>query len=118
MKKPKKPAVKVHPDGREVINLTCAEGRRIYLERIREMAVRQGLQCCLYGYAPMCRRHLSIIGTVFEHEEGRGMNGGHRDDRIWKDGKPYNGAAHFECNAWKMSRRIDYNHRIEGGERN
>ncbi len=45
--------------------------------------------------------------ATFEHEDGRGMGAGHRDDRIEKNGKPYNGAAHFWCNAKKGSVRLD-----------
>jgi hypothetical protein len=47
--------------------------------------------------------------VTFEHEAGRGMNGGHRDDRIEKDGKWYNGAAHLWCNNLKSGKRMNYN---------
>jgi hypothetical protein len=37
------------------------------------------------------------------------MGGSTRDDRIEKDGQPYNGAAHWKCNNEKGSKRINYN---------
>lgn len=47
---------------------------------------------------------------TFEHVDGRGIGGGHRDDRIWlPDGDrmiPYNLAAHVKCNMAKGSKRI------------
>jgi hypothetical protein len=52
---------------------------------------------------------MSIAVATFEHQDGRGMGGGHRDDRIEIDGKPYNGAACLSCNGSKGSKRIDYN---------
>lgn len=97
------PAVKVYRDGREVCNKFCKAGKLEYKFRIIAMLKRQKGLCCL------CHQPLSDSEATFEHQDGRGMNGSHRDDRIMKDGKPYNGAAHSDCNRKKGSRRIDYN---------
>ena len=84
-------------------------GRREYKARTKAMAKRQGWICCLFGHAPMCRGRLSDWDLTFDHEFGRGMGGGKRDDRIEIDGKWINGAAHEACNNWKGSRVIPYN---------
>lgn len=112
-------AVKVFADGREVCNDKFKEGREEYVKRKRDMWERQGRRCCLEGKCPTCPGKLLWTDTTFEHEAGRGMGGSKRDDRIevlGKDGKMrwINGAAHHFCNAWKMSRSIQYNER-EGG---
>lgn len=60
---------------------------------------RQGKTCRI------CGRKLALGEAVFEHEDGRGFNGSHRDDRIEIDGQPKNGAAHPLCNTQKGSRR-------------
>ena len=98
--------------------LTTA-GRAEYFRRIRVMWERQGGQnaamCCLYGKVEGCPGRLAWKDATFEHEDGRGHGGGHRDDRIEKpdpktgEMKPYNGAAHNLCNIRKGSRRINYN---------
>jgi len=51
---------------------------------------------------------MPFFDITFEHQDGRGMGGSHRDDRIEIDGKPYNGAAHGKCNSDKGSKRVDY----------
>ena len=66
------------------------------------MAERQGWLCGL------CRLTMSGFDVTFDHESGRGMGGGKRDDRIDVDGKRQNAAVHFSCNAAKGSRRIAY----------
>lgn len=96
-------SIKIHRDGREVCNRHSAQGRAVYRDRTEQMWRRQGKLCCL------CSLPLSKQEATFEHQDGRGMGGSTRDDRIWKDGKPYNGAAHGLCNALKGSRRITYN---------
>lgn len=79
------------------------------------MWIRQKQRCCLEGYFKDCPGALKLADAVFEHQDGRGMDAGHRDDRIEKldpvtgKMKPYNGAVHAWCNGWKASRRIDYN---------
>jgi hypothetical protein len=99
----------VFPDGREVCNLQTVSGKHIYWERIEAMWTRQKGICCLYGHIPQCPGPLRLDDATFEHEDGRGMNGGHRDDRIRKAGRKYNGVAHALCNQLKASRRIPYN---------
>jgi hypothetical protein len=96
-----KPAVKVFGDGREVCQ-DNAGGRREYYMRLKAMVERQDHECCI------CRKPMLLSDATFEHQDGRGMNGGHRDDRIEKDGRPYNGAAHRWCNNEKGSKRMIY----------
>jgi hypothetical protein len=69
------------------------------------------------GHYTKCPGSLLGHRATFDHEDGRGSGGGKRDDRIIKDGRYYNGAAHLACNLWKGSRRIDYNNGIleDGG---
>src|ERR1700678_3088800 len=81
--------VTVYLDGREVCDLTTAEGYRQYRRRIITMLQRQQYQCGLQ-ISRMCPGFLPFESATFEHEDGRGSGGGHRDDRIEKDGKPYN----------------------------
>lgn len=95
----KREAVHVFPDGREVCDLETAEGKRIYAGRTVGMAVRQNWFC------RWCRLQMLRSEISFDHEDGRGMNGSHRDDRIFRDGKPYNGAVHLHCNLSKASKR-------------
>lgn len=97
----------IYPDGREVCDLRCQAGRDEYLMRTCEMAVRQSNKC-------ECGRHIvafavdELVGAwraTFGHDEPRRMGGGFRDDRIEKDGKPYNRAQCWECNSAQGSRR-------------
>lgn len=108
-KERRKLAITIKDDGAEVCNRETAEGRREYKRRVDAMTERQKDMCCLYGFIESCPG--SLIGWLptFEHEDGRG--GGKRDDRIEKDGRRYNGAAHWNCNQEKGSRFIDYNQR-------
>lgn len=111
----KKEAVHTFKDGREKCNLLTKEGRDIYMARIREMVERQGHRCCLEGLVKDCPGGLNLADATFDHDEGRGMGGGHVDDRIWiviKDKedkiigkKKINGAAHSWCNSLKGSVR-------------
>jgi hypothetical protein len=101
--------VRVFKDGREACNLLTKSGRDEYGRRLREMWERQGKRCCLEGVIKECPGKLALSDAVFEHQDGRGFSGGHRDDRILKNGKFYNGAAHAWCNSRKASCRIDYN---------
>jgi hypothetical protein len=102
--------VRVYPSGREICNKLSVEGKREYRRRTLKMLVRQAGRCCLEGYAPGCPGNLSPREATFEHERGRGLGGGKRDDRTeLPDGTWINGAAHELCNGWKGSRCIDYN---------
>jgi len=96
-------------DGREICNLKTVGGKHIYWERLEAMWTRQKGVCCLFGYCPSCPGKLLLDDATFEHEDGRGMNGSKRDDRIKKNGLRFNGAAHWHCNNWKGSRKINYN---------
>ena len=89
------PAVRTYRDGREVCNLLTAAGKREYRNRVLSMLTSQEHVCCL------CKRPLRPEDATFEHEIGRGMGGGHRDDRIEINGKWVNGAAHYWCNSRK-----------------
>lgn len=96
-------AVKKFKDGREVC-CNNAKGNREYKERIRIMWYRQHGICCLCND---CNFLMTLELATFEHSLGRGMGGGHRDDRIWdENGNPMNGAAHGWCNSLKGSKRV------------
>lgn len=103
-----------YADGREVCNLLTKAGRDEYERRKRAMWERQGRRCCLEAWVTGCPGKLKLADMVFEHQDGRGMNGGHRDDRIEKFNRktgrmePYNGVAHAWCNTRKGSVRINY----------
>jgi len=103
-----------YEDGREVCNLLTKAGRDEYARRKRVMWLRQGKRCCLEGWAKDCPGALKWAEALFEHQDGRGMDGGKRDDRIEKPNRktgkmePYNGVAHAWCNGKKGSVRINY----------
>lgn len=96
----------VYPDGREVCNRQCLGGRREYKRRILLMLQRQKYQCGL-KISRLCPGFLSFESATFEHVDGRGMGRSRQDDRIEKDGKPYNCAACGWCNAKKGSQRAE-----------
>lgn len=101
----RKPDVEIFDDGREVCNLRSSAGKVEYKARIVKMCDRQNQRCALCPF-------LMLIGDeTFEHEEGRGMNGAHRDDRIEVDGEWKNAAVHYGCNGRKGSKRY---HWLEG----
>lgn len=87
-------AVIVYPDGREVC-VNSSAGWQEYKRRVKVMVQRQNFRCCL------CNRPLSLANATFEHQRRRGMGAAWRDDRIEKDGQPWNGAAHWVCNGEK-----------------
>lgn len=87
------------PNGRQVCTKT-AEGTREYRGRTEQMCERQQGLCSICGL-PMRQDE-----ATFEHQDGRGHGGGHRDDRIEIDGQPYNSAAHGLCNVKKGSVRL------------
>jgi hypothetical protein len=108
--KPKKRRPKwitIYADGREKLNIKTAQGANEYHWRKWEMRDRQNLICCLFGFISECPGYLKPCDTSFEHEDGRG--GGKQDDRTEKNGRPYNGASHFQCNTSKGSRFVDFN---------
>jgi hypothetical protein len=87
-------AVRRYRDGREVCQENAA-GYREYARRVELMVQRQNHRCCL------CNRRLSLAQATFEHQRRRGMHAAFRDDRIEKEGQPWNGAAHWVCNSEK-----------------
>ncbi len=95
-------AVIKYPDGREVCQPTV-DGMLEYKRRIQAMSERQGGICCV------CHDEKNLMkpwDTTFEHENGRGFNAAWRDDRIEdENGNPMNGAAHYDCNVKKGSKR-------------
>ena len=96
-------AVRKYLDGREVCTKT-PKGRAEYARRRLAMAQRQHWICCICQDP---RRRMRLEEVTFEHENGRGMGGSWRDDRIEdEDGKPMNGAAHLFCNSKKGSKRV------------
>lgn len=114
IKKEKPPKVapwkRVLPDGREILSTVDPAGWAEYKARIRQMWERQGGVCCLARHCPLCPGKLRFEDATFEHEGGRGMAGSKRDDRIVNsEGLKINGAAHYQCNRWKASRKITYN---------
>ena len=109
-KKPKKESLKFdllmnggvrkYPDGREVCQDNQA-GRVEYKRRVNVMLQRQNFKCCL------CSDPINSYNATFEHRCPRGMAGARRDDRIEdENGLPMNGAAHWQCNVEKGSKRI------------
>jgi hypothetical protein len=96
-------AVMKYADGREVCQPSM-KGAQEYRRRIQAMAERQEQICCI------CHDEKNLLkawDTTFEHVNGRGMNASWRDDRIEdENGQPLNGAAHFDCNMRKGSKRI------------
>lgn len=87
-------AVRVYADGREVCQ-DSKNGWTEYKRRLKVMWLRQEGRCCL------CKRPLALANCTFEHQRRRGMGAAWRDDRIEKDGQPWNGAAHWICNSEK-----------------
>lgn len=88
-------------NGRQVCTKSAA-GLREYRKRIEFMWERQEGLCAL------CAKPMRIAESTFDHENGRGMGAGKRDDRLILDGKPLNAAVHFWCNVEKGSRRTPY----------
>lgn len=95
---PKEPVIKLD-DGREICDTRTAEGKREYKRRVVSMWLRQHRLCC------NCQKDLRMKDATFEHENGRGLGGSKRDDRIEADGKPINGASHAVCNHERGSKR-------------
>ena len=100
---PKKPAVKVYADGREVCSDT-SEGKAEYKRRTLLMLTRQKFFCCL------CHRPLLPGEATMDHEHCRGNGGAWRDDRtVLPDGRWINGAMCWICQGIKGSTLGHYN---------
>jgi hypothetical protein len=100
----KENGVWTYPDGRQVCQLKTAVGLREYKKRTEDMLVRQKYRCALCGY---WLHH--AWQAVFDHEDGRGMNGAHRCDKIlYEDGRWKNAALCNGCNSLKGSKRYKW----------
>lgn len=96
----KTPGVQVFRDGREICTDTAA-GKREYFRRTRKMSERQNERCAICG--------LFMVDPTFDHENGRGFNGGARNDAmVDKDGNWINAAVHWMCNGKKGSKRYHW----------
>lgn len=74
----------------------------MYKDRLYEMEVRQGFRCAI------CERTAGSR-MEFDHQDGRGMNGGHRSDEILDDkGGWINAALCHDCNTRKGSKRYQW----------
>jgi len=107
-------AFKTMPDGREICrnhpDTGTSEGRAEYKRRLESMWTRQNGICCLAVHLGCCAGPLWLKDATFEHEGGRGIGGAKRDDRTeLPSGKWINGAACYNGNQLKGSRRIRYN---------
>lgn len=96
-----KPAIRKMKDGREVC-LDTLVGRGEYRDRMLAMADRQDWLCAI------CGRAMAGWTLTFDHQAGRGLGGGHRDDRIEVDGNWQNAALHGACNIGKGSKRYEW----------
>lgn len=92
--------------GEREICTDTAKGKAEYKRRVEAMLERQDGMCGL-RISPLCPGRLELNQATFEHQDGRGFNGSKRDDRIERDGKPYNLAACWWCNGAKGSRSLD-----------
>jgi hypothetical protein len=92
--------VTTFPCGRQEC-LKTAAGVREYRRRLAVMVERQLSRCAI------CLKVRE--GMQFDHADGRGHGGGHRDDSIWnEDGIPKNAALCGNCNTLKGSRRYTW----------
>lgn len=91
--------VMTYPDGREVCNQKAKAGRQEYYTRTLQMLNRQAGRCAI------CHNPLIFLWVQFDHQEGRGSGGGHRDDRIEIHGQWHNAALCSDCNTRKGSVR-------------
>jgi len=95
------PSFRTMADGREICSNTPS-GYAEYCRRKYIMLERQNFKCASQ-ISPLCetRGNLGTLRpelTTFGHVDGRGMGGAKRDDRIEKNGKPYNEAQCWWCN--------------------
>jgi len=94
-----------YADGREKCDKTKA-GQLEYARRREAMWKRQHGVCGL-RLAASCPVFVPLEKATFEHQDGRGMGGSKRDDRIEIDGKPYNLMSCYWCNLVKGSRSLE-----------
>lgn len=88
------------PNGRQVCAPTAA-GKREYDRRRDELQARQKNKCAICGNWNM--------SMEFDHQAGRGANGGHRDDRLINEkGEWINAALCTRCNTKKGSKRYEW----------
>ena len=109
-KKPPKPAMKVFPDGREILDLKTKAGSDEYQRRKLEMWERQGRRCALQ-ITFICKQRQGRWPkdeVQFDHENGRGSGGSKRDDRIQIGGRPVSAAVCGLCNSKKGSSKMPY----------
>lgn len=99
--KRKREPVQIMRNGREVCNLDTCYGRRDYKRRVKAMWERQ------HGWCAICGDPLRLEEATYDHDNGRGLGGGHRDDRIEVNGVPQNTAVHLMCNVRKGSVRLE-----------
>lgn len=94
-------SVKTFPDQREVCENNAA-GKREYEQRKMEMWSRQLEMCAI------CGRWIPSNLAFFDHQDGRGHGGGHRDDRIMRGSSWFNAALCYGCNGQKGSKRYEW----------
>jgi len=94
-----------YPDGREVCDKSAA-GKKEYNRR-KEIMWRRQHGICGLKISNLCPVFITLAQATFEHQDGRGLGGSHRDDRVEIDGKPYNMASCGACNIAKGSRRLE-----------
>lgn len=94
-------AVKTYGE-REVCQGNTA-GKREYKARTTEMWLRQE------GLCAICGKWVDQNAAESDHQDGRGYNGGHRDDRIVdENGNWRNAAVCHICNSEKASKRYHW----------
>lgn len=99
---PEPESVHTYPGGRQVCTDTAA-GKCEYKARTTEMWLRQD------GICPITNEWVDENRVQFDHEAGRGSNGGHRDDRTLNDkGEWQNAAVSPEGNTLKGSKRFHW----------
>ena len=98
----KREPVKIYPDGREVCSKSV-QGKRLYSDRTYAMSRRQGFRCAI------CHRVFPRAEDwTFDHQNGRGMGGAIRDDRIEVYGHWFNAALCVLCQGLKGSKRYHW----------
>lgn len=96
----KREPVKIYPDGREVCDCRTRKGCLEYHSRTAAMERRQHYLCAICG--------VGRKWFTFDHQNGRGMGGAIRDDRIEINGEWFNAALCVSCQSLKGSRRYHW----------